>query len=306
MTRAVLRRLLASIATVLAIYVVTFLMVVTIPGNPLQQGQHNIPPEAEAALRARYQMDDNVAYFFQFLSGAIRLDFGPSFLYTDWTCNQIIASALPVSLTLGSLAILLALLTGVPLGVWSAVRAGDRVDRTIQSAIVLSVSIPSFVTGSILLMLLGAWGKLFPVGGWGSLWHLPLPVLTLAIPYTAYIARLTRSGMIEALGEDFIRTAFARGCSPARVIWRHALPVAILPIVAYLGPACASAMTGSFVVEKVFGVPGLGEHFVSAALNRDPGLIMSTVLVFAVLLVGLNVLADLLLMWIDPRVRGAL
>lgn len=306
MTLAILRRLLASIATVLAIYVVTFLMVVTIPGNPLQQGQHSIPPEAEAALRARYQMDDNVAYFFQFLSGAFRLDFGPSFLYTDWTCNQIIASALPVSLTLGSLAILLALLVGVPLGVWSAVRSGDRLDRTIQSAIVLSVSIPSFVTGSILLMLLGAWWKLFPVGGWGTLWHLPLPVITLAIPYAAYIARLTRSGMIEVLGEDFIRIAFARGCSPARVIWRHALPVAILPIVAYLGPACASAMTGSFVVEKVFGVPGLGEHFVSAALNRDPGLIMSTVLVFAALLVCLNVFADLLLMWIDPRVRGAL
>ncbi|RME38063.1 MAG: ABC transporter permease [Planctomycetota bacterium] len=305
MIRLIARRLLLSVLTVACIYTLTFLMVVAVPGNPFQQGQHRLAPETELALRARYHMDNNWLYFWDFLRGAVRLDFGPTFLYNDWTCNQILASALPVSILLGLLAIALSVMVGVPLGVVSASRRGGWTEKAALAAALLGVSLPSFVTGSALLILFGVYAKIAPVGGWGTLAHLPLPVVTLALPYTAYVARLTRAGMLDALSEDYIRTARAKGLPDRRVIWKHGLRSAMLPVVSYLGPAAAQAMTGSFVVEKVFGVPGMGQHFVNAALNRDPGLIMGTVLVFAALLVGLNLIVDVLYAWLDPRIREA-
>lgn len=305
MNTLILRRLLLGLLTIACIYVLTFVMVISLPGNPFQQGQHNIPPEAEAALRARYSMDNNWLYFWEFLCGAVRLDFGPTFTYNDWTCNQIIASALPVSVVIGLLAVLIAVMIGVPVGVLSAVKRNRWPDVTCLTLVLLGISLPTFVTGSALMIVFAVYLQIAPVGGWGTLAHLPLPALTLALPFTAYIARLTRTAMIDALGSDFIRTAIAKGASPRTVVWKHALKVAFLPVLSFLGPAAAQAMTGSFVVEKVFGVPGIGQHFVNAALNRDPGLIMSTVLVFATLLVAFNLIVDVVYALIDPRISEA-
>ena len=302
MTRLILRRLGWGMVTIACIYAVTFAMVVLLPGNPFQQGQHNLSAEAEMALRARYHMDNNWLYFWEFLRGAIYLDFGPTFTYNDWTCNQIIASALPASVVIGLLAVLIAVMVGVPVGVWSAVHRGTWFDTATLTFVLLGIALPTFVTGSMLLIVFAVYLGVAPVGGWGTLGHLPLPAITLSLPFIAYIARLTRTGMIDVLGSDFVRTALAKGASRRTVVWKHALKVAFLPVLSYLGPAMAQAMTGSFVVEKVFGVPGIGQHFVNAALNRDPGLIMSTVLVFSTMLVGFNILVDLLYGWIDPRI----
>ena len=306
MIALVIRRLLLGVATIACIYTLTFVMVIAIPGNPLRQAERNLPPEAEQALRVRYHMDNNWLYFWQFLEGAVRLDFGPTFTYNDWTCNQIIADALPVSVLLGWLAILIAVLVGVPLGVLSAVKRDSWLDVTSLSFVLLGISLPTFVTGTALLIVFGVYLEVAPVGGWGTLAHLPLPALTLSLPFTAYITRLTRIGMLEVLGSDFVRAALAKGLPRRTVVWKHALRVAFLPVFSYLGPATAQAMTGSFVVEKVFGVPGLGQHFVNAALNLDPGLILATVLVFSTILVLFNLVIDVLYARLDPRITGAI
>jgi oligopeptide transport system permease protein len=305
MSTLILRRLLLGLLTVACIYVLTFVMVISLPGNPFQQGQHNIAPEVEVALRARYDMDNNWLYFWQFLRGAAVLDFGPTFTYNDWTCNQIIASALPVSMLLGFLAVLIAVLIGVPVGVLGAVRRDSWLDVSCLVLVLLGISLPTFVTGSAVLIVFAVYLQVVPIGGWGTLAHLPLPALTLSLPIAAYIARLTRTGMLDVLSSDFVRTALAKGMSRRAVIWKHALKVAFLPVLSFLGPAAAQAMTGSFVVEKVFGVPGIGQHFVNAALNRDAGLVMGTVLVFSALLVVFNVLVDVLYAWLDPRISEA-
>ena len=305
MISLITRRLLLGIVTIACVYTLTFVMVISLPGNPFQQAQRNMPPEAEQALRVRYSMDNNWLYFWEFLGGAVKLDFGPTFTYNDWTCNQIIADALPVSVMIGLLAVLIAVLVGVPIGVLSAVKRNSWLDVAGSAVVLVGISLPTFVTGTFLLIVFAVYLHLAPVGGWGTLAHLPLPALTLSLPFMAYIARLTRIGMLDVMGSDFVRTALAKGVTPRRVVWHHALKVAFLPMLSFLGPATAQAMTGSFVVEKVFGVPGIGQHFVNAALNLDAGLIMSTVLVFATLLVALNLVIDVLYAWMDPRIAEA-
>ena len=305
MTRMILRRLVVGLLTILCVYALTFIMVVSIPGNPFQQGQHRLSQETEMALRARYHMDNNWLYFWDFLAGAARLDFGPTFMYSDWTCNQIIAESLPVSMLIGLLAIFIAVTVGVPVGVLGAVQRGRWPDVATLTLVLVGISLPSFVTGSALVLVFAVHLQVAPVGGWGTLAHLPLPAIALSLPFIAYVARLTRTAMLDVLGSDFVRTALAKGVSRRRVIWHHALRVAMLPVLNFLGPATAQAMTGSFVVEKVFGVPGIGQHFVNAALNRDPGLIMGTVLVFATMLVALNLAVDVLSAWLDPRITEA-
>ncbi|MCK4658371.1 MAG: ABC transporter permease [Phycisphaerae bacterium] len=301
MTR-ILRRFALGLATVAAVYVLTFVMVMVVPGNPFSNPERNMSPEVLKALEARYNINDPVKYFFEFLAGAIRLDFGPSFQYKDWTCSQIIADALPVSMTLGFAAILLAVLVGVPVGVLSAVHRNRWFNLTTMGLILLGISLPTFVTGSALLIVFAVFAHWFPIGGWGTLAHVPLPAFTLSLPFAAYVARLTYIGMLDVLGSDFVRTALAKGVGRRVVVWKHAFKPAFLPVLSFLGPAAAQAMTGSFVVEKVFGVPGLGQHFVDGALNLDRGLIMSTVLVFSVILVAFNTLVDVVYGLIDPRI----
>jgi len=262
-----------------------------------------MPESIQRALEARYRIDNNWSYYWEYLAGAIRLDFGPSFQYRDWTCTQIIAQALPVSFALGLSAIFLAVLIGVPVGVISAVRRNSWFDLGSLALVLIGISLPTFVTGTALLVLFCVYLQWLPVGGWDSLATIPLPALTLSLPFMAYIARLTRMGMIDVLHSDYIRTAQAKGVAPRNVIWKHALKNAFLPVLSYLGPAMAAAMTGSFVVEKLFNVPGLGQHFVNSVLNLDRGLVMGTVLVESALLVVLNLIVDLLYTLVDPRVR---
>lgn len=303
MTSRLVRRLGMGLATVLAVYLLTFLMVMVAPGDPFAQADRNLPPEVVEALALRYSLDQPLKYCVQFLWGAVRLDFGPSFQYPDWTCGQIIGDALPVSMTLGLAAILLAVMVGVPAGVASAVWRRGWFDATTLGLVLLGISLPTFVTGSALLTVFAVHARWFPIGGWGRIEHLVLPAATLSLPFMAYIARLTRIGMLDVLSADHIRTALAKGLPRRSVIWKHAFRCAFLPVLSYLGPASAQAMTGSFVVEKVFAVPGLGQHFVDAALNLDRGLVMSTVLVFSVMLVALNLLVDGVYALVDPRIK---
>jgi len=301
----VVQRLFWGAATLFCVYVITFLMVIVVPGNPFAAADRNMPPEVVRALEARYSMDNNLEYFFEFMAGAVCLDFGPSFQYKDWTCTQIIAHSLPVSLTLGFLAILIALLVGVPVGVYSAIGRSGWFDLTTLGFVLIGVSLPTFVTGSVLLMVFAVYLKVAPIGGWGTLAHLPLPALALSLPFVAHVARLTRVGMLDALGSEFVRTALAKGLSRRVVIWKHVHRHALLGVLSYLGPAAAQAMTGSFVVEKVFGVPGIGQHFVDSALNLDRGLVMGTVLVYAAILIAFNIIVDWLYTLVDPRISRA-
>lgn len=230
-------------------------------------------------------------------------DMGPSLQYEDWRVNEIIGDALPVSVSLGALAMLIALVLGVGAGAVGAVRPGSAADLATLTIALIGISMPSFVIGTAMVMVFGVWLSLAPVGGWGELRHIPLPALTLSLPFAAYIARLTRMGMVEHLKADFIRTARAKGLSEARVVLKHALKNAFLPVLSYLGPATAMAMTGSFVVERVFALPGLGQHFVNAVQNKDLFLIMGVVLVFSTMLIVLNLVVDVLYRWVDPRIE---
>ena len=299
----ILLRLLLTIPILWAIYTIAFLMVVTVPGNPFQQPDREIPEAVQRALEARYHIDNNWHYYWEYLQGAVRLDFGPSFQYRDWTCTQIIAASLPVSFALGLTAVLLAVLVGVPVGVLSAVKRNSWFDMGSLALVLIGISLPTFVTGTALLLLFAVKLQWLPVGGWGDLAQVPLPALTLSLPFMAYIARLTRLGMLDVLGSDYIRTAYAKGVARREVVWKHALKNAFLPVLSFIGPALAAAMTGSFVIEKLFNVPGLGQHFVNSVLNLDRGLIMGTVLVYSALLVVMNLAVDVCYAFVDPRVR---
>jgi len=229
-------------------------------------------------------------------------DFGPSLTHQDWTVNEILAAGLPVSMTLGLMAILLALTIGLTAGVIGGVRPGSWADFATLLIALIGVSLPSFVIGASLLIVFGVWLKALPVGGWGGVSHTILPAITLALPFAAYIARLTRFGMIDEMNSDYVRTARAKGVAEWRVVIKHALKNAMLPVLSFLGPAAAMAMTGSFVVEKIFAVPGIGTHFVNAVLGKDLTLIMGVVLAYSTILILFNLVVDVTYRWVDPRI----
>ncbi len=306
-------RLVQLPLVLLAVYAITFALAWLIPGNPMEGPEGRRPPKAVAeAMRAQYDLDDPLKFGVQYLaraSGAAWLvgahdrpfDLGPSLAHENWTVNEIVASGLPVSATVGAAAVGLALLIGLVLGVAAALRPGTWIDGLSLGVALLGVSVPTFVTGALLLGTFGAWLRLVPIGGWGTPAHLLLPVLTLSLPFAAYLVRLVRASMLEELASDHVRAARARGLGEARVVLVHALRGALPPVVAYLGPALAIAMTGSFVVERVFAVPGIGTHFVDAVLAKDLTLVMGVVLVYAAMLVVFNLAVDLLLRVVDPR-----
>jgi len=314
MTRMILSRLVQLPIILLVIYTITFLLAWAMPVDPLQRPEGRRPdPAVQEAMKAQYDLDDPVAFYFSYLENASGLgwlgdrtgpvfDFGPCLQYPDWTVNELVGGALPVSLVLGLVAILLALAIGLTAGVVGAVRPGSAADWITLFIALLGVSLPTFVIGTALLIAFAVVWPVFPVGGWGTLEALVLPGLTLSLPYAAYIARLTRLGMIEALGQDYVRTARAKGVPERRVVTVHALKVAFLPVLSYLGPATAAVMTGSFVVEKVFNIPGLGQHFVNSVLNKDLFVIMGVVLVYSTLLILFNLVVDVLYAWVDPRI----
>jgi oligopeptide transport system permease protein len=333
-TNLILRRLLQLPLILIAIYTITFTLAWLLPGNPLQNPEgRKPPPEVVEEMLKQYDLDNPWAFYFGYAAKAtgahwawnaitgkagddenMRLGeapvsrqpifyFGPSLSYKDWSVNEILASSLPISVALGLTAILIALVIGLTAGVIGSLRPGSLVDLATLSVALLGISLPTFVTGTILLMVFGVWLGLVPVAGWGSVRAVILPAITLSLPFAAYIARLTRLGMIDVLGANYIRTARAKGLPEHRVILKHALKVAFLPVLSYLGPATAYAMTGSFVVERVFAVPGIGQHFVNGVLNKDLTLIMGVVLVYATMLILFNLAVDVLYRWVDPRIE---
>jgi oligopeptide transport system permease protein len=315
MTRLIFWRLVQLPFLLLVIYTVTFLLAWGTPGNPLEREGRQPDPVVQEAMRAQYNLDDPWALYWQYLGdatglrplwreGVWRMDFGPSLDYQNWRVGQVLAEALPVSIQLGLAAILLALFLGVGTGVLGAIRRGGVLDATTLGLALLGISLPTFVTGSALLLVFSLQLQWVPIG-WGTPMQILLPALTLSLPFAAYIARLTRMGMIDVLSADHIRTAWAKGVSAPRVILRHALKVAFLPVLSFLGPAAAAAMTGSFVVEKVFNIPGMGEHFVNAVLNKDLFLIMGVVLVYSSILIVFNLLVDIAYSLVDPRIEAS-
>ena len=300
-----IRRLISAIPTLLAIITIAFFMMRIAPGGPFDT-ERRLPPEVEANLAKAYHLDKPlIAQYWDYLGGILHGDFGPSFRYKDFTVTELIKSGFPVSLRLGLSAVVIALLLGVALGTYAAIRQNRLGDHAVMGLAVTGIAIPNYVIAPLLTLLLGIYLGWLPVGGWndGALRNMILPVATLALPLVAYVTRLTRGSMIEVLRANYIRTARAKGLPMRLIIWRHALPAAILPVVTYLGPAAAAVLTGSLVVEQIFGLPGIGRYFIQGALNRDYTLVMGVVIFYASLIILLNLVVDLLYALLDPRMR---
>ncbi|MCC7145177.1 MAG: ABC transporter permease [Phycisphaeraceae bacterium] len=322
MARMVLGRLMQMPLILAVIFGVTFILAWVVPGNPLERPEGQRPPvEVQQAMLRQYRLDSPWRFLGGYLEGVVwRGDFGPSLQDANQRVNDIIARGLPVSAALGVGALGFALLLGLLAGVVGALRPGSIWDGMSLGVALVGVSLPTFVTGAVLLAVGAGILKWFPIGPWEwpgwavwerSWWqdcgqmmrHMVLPAVTLGAAPAAYIARLIRLGLAEVMGSDYIRTAVAKGLSPRQVLWRHALKVAFLPVLSFLAPAAAAAMTGSFVVEQVFGIPGLGERFVRAVQNKDQFLILGLVLVYSTMLIVFNLIVDVAYAWVDPRIE---
>ena len=305
-----LRRLLIAVPTMLAIITVAFLMMRAAPGGPFD-GERKLPAATERAIAEKFGLDKPLhAQYLDYVGGVLQGDFGPSYKTLGKSVNDLIAEGLPVSLTIGALTMLLSLILGTALGVFAGLRQNSAADYGVMGIAMVGISVPSFVIGPILILLFALGAGLFAVGGLGSYpnigmsWHnMTLPVLTLSLAQIAIISRLMRASIIETMRANHIRTARAKGLSEWDVIIRHALPSALLPLVSYAGPAMARVMTGSVVIEKIFGLPGLGSYFVDGALNRDYTLVMGAIIVYAGLIILLNLVADILYAMLDPKVK---
>jgi oligopeptide transport system permease protein len=300
-----IRRFFGAIPTLLILIAVAFFLIRAAPGGPFDS-ERSLLPEIEANLRAAYHLDEPLyQQFGRYLWGLLHFDFGPSFQYRDYTVTELIVQGFPMSLTLGSIAIAVALLVGVSAGCIAALRQNSSVDHGVMALSMTGVSIPNFVMAPLLVLVFAVYLRWLPAGGLGdgSFRNLVLPVTALALPQIAYLSRLTRGSMIEVLRSNFVRTARAQGLPTWQVIVKHALKPALLPVVSYLGPATAHVITGSVVIEQIFSRPGLGRFFVTGALNRDYTLVMGVVVFYGVLIIAFNFLVDLAYAWLDPKVR---
>ncbi|MEI2456970.1 MULTISPECIES: ABC transporter permease subunit [Lysobacter] len=294
-------RLLEAAITLWLLATLCFVLLRAAPGGPFDS-EKAAPPEVQAALEAQYRLDQPLPMqYLAWLGDAVRGDLGPSFQYPDYTVNQLIANALPVSMLNGGLALLLALLLGIGLGVWAALRAGRWTDRLLMGLAGLGLAVPKFVVAPLLVLVFAVGLHWLPAGGWGEWDNIVLPVIALALPNIAYCARLTRASLLETLSADYLTAARARGLSETRLLFAHALKPALLPVAAWLSPALINVVTGSAVVEQVFGIPGMGRYFVQGALNRDYTLVLGVVLAIGALIVAINVAVDALRAWMDPR-----
>lgn len=324
MIRFLLRRLCWFVLTVWVVVTLSFFLMRSVQGGPFS-AERSLHPAIEASLRARYHLDWPLwKQYLQYVgplnldergarclggdgsrpwTGVVTGDFGPSFKYRDFSVNDILLQSLPISLALGSVALCIALGLGLSAGIAAAVYRGRRLDLVLRLGATAGIALPNFVIAVLLILVFVFWLDLFPLAGWGTLGHLVLPGLALGAPFAAYVARLTRTGMLEVLSSDWIRTAHAKGLAPRTVILRHALKGALLPVVSYLGPATAGILTGSLVIERIFAIPGTGSHFVNSALNRDYTLAMGVTILYTVLVCALNALVDLAYTFLDPRIR---
>jgi oligopeptide transport system permease protein len=305
MLRYAVGRLLGIVPTLFVIVTAAFFVMRLAPGGPFDDEQA-IPPAIAANLEAAYGLDQPIhVQYGRYLAGLAHGDLGPSFKYKDYRVAELIARGLPVTVTIGALALLLAIVAGVPLGVAAALRHDSAVDHAVMATALVGIAVPNFVLAPVLALAFGVYLGWLPVAGWepGSVRHFVLPVVTLALPFIAYIARLTRGSLLEVLQAPYMRTARAKGLTRGALLRRHALKPTLLPVVSYLGPAAAALLTGSLVVEQVFGLPGVGRYFVQGAVNRDYTLVMGMVIFYAALILMLNLLVDLLYGWLDPRIR---
>lgn len=322
MLRFIGRRLLEAIPVMLVIITGTFFMQRFVPGGPFT-AEKAVTPEVQRSLEAYYHLNDPlwkqyVDYLWDLcpkrfnpvalakgldLKEAFGVDFRPSFKYPNRTVNEIIADKLPVSLELGGLSLGVALALGLPLGILAAVRRNTWIDYLCSSVAMTGICVPTFVMGPLLVLAFAIHLRWFNASGWYSPIDRVLPCLTLGSVYAAYIARLTRGGLLEVLHQDYIRTARAKGASEARIVFRHALRGGLLPVVSFMGPAIAGILTGSFVIETIFQIPGLGREFVNSAFNRDYTLILGTVILYATLIILLNLVVDVAQVWLNPKLR---
>lgn len=299
----VLRRMAALVAVLFCVVTITFFLIRVSPGGPFD-AERKLPPTIEKQLLARYKLDGTLwEQYSGYLSDLLRGDLRMSTKYRNRTVVEILAQTLPVTVTLGAAAFLLAVTAGVVLGVTAAASKGTWKDAAAMLFALSAISLPSFIIGPLLVLVFALWLGWLPVGGWGTLPALILPAVTLAAPYVAYIARLLRGSMIETLGQDFIRTARAKGLRERVVLYKHGLRVAILPVVSFLGPLAAHLLTGSIVVETIFHIPGAGGFFVNSILNRDGFLLGGVVIVYCTLLVVFNLIVDVLYTMLDRRIR---
>ena len=305
MLRFALLRLLWAIPTLLLVIVLAFLMVHAAPGGPFD-AERALPPEIEANIARAYHLDEPLPQqFARYLGGVLRGDLGPSYRYRDYSVSELIGNAIPVSMKLGVLAMALAVLVGVGFGTLAALRQNSVLDRLTMGLAMTGISIPVFVIAPLFILFFAVKLQWLPASWSGSTsgWRFLLPVIALALPQISYIARLTRASMIEVLGSDFIRTARAQGLGTAAIFRYHAMKPAMLPVLSYMGPAMAAILTGSVVVEEIFGIPGVGQFFVRGALNRDYTLVLGIVIFYAALVILLNLIVDVLYGILDPRIR---
>jgi oligopeptide transport system permease protein len=311
MLRFLFRRLLIAIPTLFGVITLAFFMMRAAPGNPFM-GQRRLAPEVERNVMAKYGLDRPLpVQYATYVGGVLHGDFGPSLKYKNKTVLQVIAAGFPKSLLIGGVAMILATVTGVALGIAAALRQNRPIDYTAMTVAVLGICIPTFVTAPLLVLVFGSRLGILPIAGWpqsgqpllSAARYLVMPILVLALPQVAIISRLVRAGMIEVLRSNYVRTARAKGLPEHSVVLRHALRGAILPVVSYIGPATAGVITGSLVVEQIFQLPGIGRAFVLSALQRDYTVVMGVVILYAALILFLNLVADLLYAVLDPRVK---
>ena len=303
MLRYMLIRIFNSLLVLLAIITITFFLMHAIPGGPFTS-EKNIPAAVLKNIEEHYRLHDPLwKQYIDYLGNLIRFDLGPSFKYAGRTVNDLIRESFPVSLQLGMVSIALSILLGIPAGAIAALRQNKWQDYATMFFATLGVSVPSFVLATLLIYIFAIKLSLLPAAMWGGITYMILPALTLAGQPTAFIARLTRSSMLEVLAQDYIKTARAKGLSPALILYRHALKNALIPVITYIGPTAAGILTGSFIIENIFAIPGLGRHFVTSIYNRDYTVILGVTIFYSVLIIGLNLIVDLIYPLLNPRIK---
>ncbi len=303
LSRFILVRLLQALPVLFIIATLTFFMVRLAPGGPFS-GEKKIPKEIQANIEAHYGFDKPLhVQYVRYMGHLLRGDLGPSFKYVGWDVAELIRRSFPVSLQLGVFALLIALGLGLPAGIIAALHKNTAADYVPMGMAMVGICLPTFVMGPLLILLFSSGLGWFSPMGWYSWRDLVLPSLTLGLYYAAYIARLTRGGMLEVLSQDYIRTARAKGASTSRLVFVHALRGALQPVITFLGPAMAGLISGSFIIETIFFIPGLGRFFVNAAFNRDYTMVIGTVLFYAVLILALNLIVDIVQAVLNPKSR---
>jgi len=299
----ILKRIASSLAVLLAIITITFLLMHAIPGGPFST-EKKLPPAVLKNIEQHYHLNDPLwKQYGDYLANLSHFDLGPSFKYEGRSVNTIISESFPVSLELGLVGIVLAIVIGIPIGAVAALRQNKWPDYLTMLFVTVGVSVPSFVIATLLIYIFAIKLSWLPAAMWGDIEYVILPSIALASQPTAFIARLTRSSLLEVLSQDYIKTARAKGLSEFYMLYRHALRNALIPVVTYIGPMAASILTGSFIIETIFAIPGLGRHFVTSIYNRDYTVILGVTIFYSLLVIGLNLVVDLMYPQLDPRIK---